>query len=285
MSSRAITHLQDDTVPSGHEIADTITAQEDALRRAQLQIDALVLANRRKDEFLAMLSHELRSPLAALRGAVRLLGKQPGEELTQQRIQALVERQIGRMTCIIDELLDVARITSGKLHLQRERLDLRDIVNHAIETLQWDFQERRHTLDTELPDAPVWLQADAGRLEQVFVNLLVNASRFTDPGGQLRVHVSLESDQGVVRIRDSGIGIEPEALPHIFDLFRQGNAASFRSTSGLGVGLAVVRNLIELHRGRVTAVSAGLGQGSEFTVSLPTNPGFQVEVTALSGGA
>ena len=268
--ARRVLLSQDETVHNAHDAAGTFMAQNESLRQAQLQIDALIATNRRKDEFLAMLSHELRNPLASVRYAVRLLGKPPGEDSTQQKVQDLIERQLGRLTCIVDELLDVARITSGKLHLQREWVDLRDIVSRAIETLEWDFQELDHSLATELPDAPVWLRADPGRLEQVFVNLLANASRYTQPGGQLTVRIQVENGRAFVRIRDSGIGIAPEVLPHIFDLFKQGDEAEARSNSGLGVGLAVVRNLVELHRGSVTAMSAGTGQGSEFTVCLPT---------------
>jgi signal transduction histidine kinase len=240
------------------------------LRQGQLRIEELASANRRKDEFLAMLSHELRSPLAAIHYAVRFLRTQTGEVAAQQRMQALIERQLGRMTHLVDELLDVSRIASGRMHLHRERIDLRDVVSHAIETLESDLSERNHRLSTEFPDAPVWLQADAGRLEQVFVNLLANAARYTDAGGELRVWVHTKDRQAVVRVRDSGVGIAPEALPHIFDLFKQANEADPRSKSGLGVGLAVVRNLVELHGGSVAAASAGAGQGSEFAVRLPT---------------
>jgi two-component system CheB/CheR fusion protein len=199
-----------------------------------------------------------------------LLRKQAGEVATQQRMHALIERQVGRMTALVDELLDVSRIASGQLHLQRERLDLRGVVRHSIETLECDLLARHQQLAIELPDAPVWLQADPERLEQVFVNLLANASRYTDAGGQLSVWVHTRDGQAIIRVRDSGIGIASEALPHIFDLFKQGDAANPRSKPGLGVGLAVVRNLVELHGGRVTAASAGVGQGSEFTVRLST---------------
>jgi signal transduction histidine kinase len=247
-----------------------VTQHSWPLRRAQLQVEELACANRRKDEFLAMLSHELRSPLGSIRHAVCALGKQMGEAPMQQRLQALIERQLGRMTHLVDDLLDVSRITSGRMHLQRERIDLRGIVSNAIETLQPDIAERTHRLATQLPDAPVWLQADPGRLEQVFVNLLANASRYTDAGGELTVWVHTNGAQAIVRIRDSGIGIAPEALPHIFDLFRQGNEADPRSKAGLGVGLAVVRTVVELHAGSVSVASAGAGQGSEFTVRLPT---------------
>jgi signal transduction histidine kinase len=262
--------VQDEKARNGHDVVSMITRETESLREARLQVEALACANRRKDEFLAILSHELRTPLASIQYAVRFLGTPTGEDATRQRMQALIERQLHRMGHLVDELLDVSRITSGHLDLRRERLDLREVVSHAIEALQWDLFERHHRLTTELPDAPVWLQADRGRLEQVFVNLLANASRYTDGGGQLALRVHTEDGEAVIRVRDSGMGIAPEALPDLFDLFKQGNAADPRSKPGLGVGLAVVRNLVELHGGSVTAASAGVGQGSEFTVRLPT---------------
>jgi signal transduction histidine kinase len=181
----------------------------------------------------------------------------------------MIERQVRRMTQLLDDLLDVSRITNGRLHLQLERIDLRDVVSNAIETLESDIKQRNHRLTTALPDAPVWLQADPGRLEQVFVNLLANASKYTDTGGELAVWMHVRHGQAIVRVRDSGIGIAPEALPHLFELFRQADEAAPRSQSGLGIGLALVRNLVEAHGGSVTGASAGLGQGSEFSVRLP----------------
>jgi signal transduction histidine kinase len=169
-----------------------------------------------------------------------------------------------------DEAQQLSRITTGHWRLLRERSDLRVILNHAIDRLEPDIHERHQRLSTELPDAPVWLQADAGRLEQVFVNLLANASRYTDADGDLKVWVHVRNRQVIVRFRDSGVGIASEALPHIFDLFTQGDEADPLSRAGLGVGLARVRKLIELHGGSVSAASAGTGKGSEFTVRLPT---------------
>jgi len=260
-----------DTDPPGRaripdSVVRDITPYTRPLRQARLRVEELATANRRKDEFLAMLSHELRSPLAAIQNAVRLLSS---ETPPRQRTQALIERQVRRMTQLVDDLLDVSRISHGRLHLQRERIDLRVVVSNAIETLESDINERHHQLTTALPDAPVWLQADPWRLEQVFVNLLANASRYTDAGGELAVWVHTRDGQAVVGVRDSGIGMAPDALAHIFDLFRQADEAAPRSKSGLGIGLALVRNLVELHGGNVTAASAGIGQGSEFTVCLP----------------
>jgi signal transduction histidine kinase len=194
------------------------------LRQARLRVEELTRANRRKDEFLAVLGHELRNPLASIRNAVHLLRYQVQDTPECQRTHALIERQIHRMTQLVDDLLDVSRVTHGRLYLHCERVDLREVVNNAIETLDSDIHQRNHRLTTTLPDAPVWLQADP---------------------------------------------IAPEVLPHIFELFRQADQAAVRSQSGLGIGLALVRNLVESHGGSVIAASAGVGRGSEFTVRLP----------------
>jgi len=187
----------------------------------------------------------------------------------QLRMHALIERQACQMTKLAADLLDVTRITCGGLRLKRERVDLCVVVRAAIETLESDFHQRDHRVAATWPDAPVWLHADANRLEQVFVNLLANASKYTDAGGDLALSVQTSDGHAVVCIRDSGIGIAPNVLPYIFDLFVQADEATARSRSGLGIGLALVRMLAELHGGSVTAVSAGLGHGSEFTVRLP----------------
>jgi signal transduction histidine kinase len=238
------------------------------LYQARLRVEELTIANRRKDEFLAILGHELRNPLAAIHNGIRLLRHQSEGTPAPQTIEAMIERQVRRMTRLVDDLLDVSRITHGYLHLKRERIDLRDVLNKAIQTLESDIKQRNHRLAIALPDAPVWLQADPGRLEQVFVNLLANASKYTDMGGELTVAMHVQDGQAVVRVRDTGIGIAPEVLPQLFGFFRQADEAAPRSQSGLGIGLALVRNLVESHGGSVTGASAGLGQGSEFTVCL-----------------
>lgn len=223
----------------------------------------------RYNEFLAMVGHELRSPLAAMQNAAYLASTQTGQTPVRQKAQAVIERQVRRMTHLVEDLMDVSRINYGRLHLERERIDLRVVASNAIETLESDINGRHQQLITALPDTPVWLRADPWRLEQVFVNLLTNASKYTDAGGVLELSVQVRDAQAVVLVRDSGMGIAPDALPHIFELFRQADEASPRSKSGLGVGLALVRTLVVLHGGSVTAASDGAERGSEFTVRLP----------------
>jgi signal transduction histidine kinase len=237
--------------------------------QALLRWEELATANCRKDQFLAVLGHELRSPLGSLQNAFRVLCSQTEESPARQRTQALIERQIRQMTQLVNDLLDVSRITRGELRADCQRIDLRVVVQDAIETLESEIRERNHQLSILLPEGPVWLQGDAGRLEQVFVNLLANAARYTDDGGELAIRMITQDIQAVVRVRDSGIGIKPEVLPRIFDLFKQADEAAPRSRAGLGIGLALVRSLVELHGGSVTAASAGAGQGSEFAVCLP----------------
>jgi two-component system CheB/CheR fusion protein len=238
------------------------------LASTRSRLEQLAIANRRKDEFLAILGHELRSPLASIRSAALILGSQGATPPVRERTQALLERQVRRMTQLIDDLLDASRIAQGRLHLERERIDLRVVVSNAVETLMLDIQERHHRLATALPDAAVWVQGDLSRLEQVFLNLLANASKYTDNGGELRVSMRAQQGEAIVCVRDSGIGMAPEVLPHIFDLFNQVDQDDSRSKSGLGIGLTVARNLVQLHGGTITAASAGLGLGSEFTVCL-----------------
>ena len=191
------------------------------------------------------------------------------DALVQHKMHELIERQVRHMGLLTADLMDISRISCGHLRLQRERIDLRVVVGNAIETFESELKQRRQRLTATWPDSPVRLGADASRLEQVFVNLIGNASKYSDAGGDLAVWMHSLGGHAVIRIRDSGIGIAPAALPHIFDLFGQADAAAPRSRSGLGIGLALVRTLVELHGGSVTAASAGLGQGSEFTVRLP----------------
>jgi signal transduction histidine kinase len=246
-----------------------VTHPHRPLLQMQLRVEELSSANRRRDEFLAVFSHELRSPLSSIRNAVHILGSEMGDATARQRAQALIERQVRRMTRLLEDILEVSRITAGGIQLQRERIDLRIVVGDAIETLKPEIHLRHHHLTVTLPDHPVWLRGDAGRLEQVILNLLGNASKYTEPGGELAVRMHIQDGRAIVHVRDSGIGITAEALPHIFGLFKQANEAQACCGAGLGIGLALVRSLVELHGGSVTAWSAGTGRGSEFTVRLP----------------
>ena len=255
----------------GVVLHNVISQRDRASRQTKSRADELITANHRKNETLAIVSHELRSPLAAIKNALSLLANRAADAMVRDRAHAMIERQVRRMTRLVDDLLDESRIAHGRLVLRLERIDLRVVVSNAMETLEPEIAHKKQRLVTSLPDTPVWSQADPCRLEQVFVNLIANASRYTDAGGDLTVWMHTRAGQAVIRVRDTGVGIAPEFLPHVFDLFEQGNTADPRCAQGLGIGLAVVRDLVELHGGSVTAASAGLGHGSEFAVLLRTD--------------
>ena len=225
--------------------------------------------HRRKDEFLAMLSHELRSPLAPIANAVQLLGLPNGvETLLQKQARGIIERQVSQLQHLVDDLLEVSRITTGRVQLRQERVALRGIIDGAVETARPLIDQRKHELSLSMPKEILWLNADAARLEQVVVNLLTNAAKYTEEKGHIWLSVQAEGDECVLRVRDTGIGIAPALLPKIFDLFTQAERSLDRSQGGLGIGLALVQRLTELHGGRVEVHSA-VGQGSEFIVRLP----------------
>jgi CheY-like chemotaxis protein/two-component sensor histidine kinase len=225
--------------------------------------------HRRKDEFLAMLSHELRSPLAPIANAVQLLGLPNGAESSlQKQARGIIERQVGHLQHLVDDLLEVSRITTGRVQLRQERVAIRGIVEGAIETSRPLVDQRKHELVVSLPNETIWLNADAARLEQVVVNLLTNAAKYTEIGGHIWLSVLVEEHECVLRVRDTGVGISPSLLPKIFDLFTQAERSLDRSQGGLGIGLALVQRLTELHGGRVE-VKSSLGQGSEFVIRLP----------------
>jgi len=251
-----------------------LLARERAARaEAEAAARKLREADRRKDEFLAMLGHELRNPLAPILTAVqvmRLRGVEDPETL--KRAMEVVERQVRYQARLIDDLLDVSRITRGKIELQKEPVELATVVAHAVETSRPLIEARRHALSVSLPQEPVWLEADPIRLEQVLANLLNNAAKYTEPGGRIWLTGTREGNEIVLKVRDTGIGISPEMLSQVFDLFIQADQSLARSQGGLGIGLTLARSLVEMHGGRISAYSAGLGQGSEFTVRLPLMP-------------
>lgn len=254
-----------------------ITERSRLEKLMQVQATALADLDRRKDEFLAMLGHELRNPLAPIVNALQLLRLQKNENQLQQQGRTIIERQVGQLTRLIDDLLEVSRITTGRIHLQQERVTLNGIVENGVETVRALIGQRGHALNVSLPSEPIWLNADAARLEQVIVNLLTNAAKYTADGGHISLTLELASrerqqpEECVLRVRDTGVGIAPELLPRIFDLFIQGERSLDRSQGGLGVGLCLVQRLVEMHGGRVDVLSA-LGQGSEFIVRLPVEP-------------
>jgi PAS domain S-box-containing protein len=243
----------------------------DDTKRAE---EALREANRHKDEFLAMLAHELRNPLAPIRNALHVLKLSEAGHQAVEKARTMMERQVGHLARIVDDLLDVSRITRGKIVLRRERLDLGRLVRVVTEDDRPAFERAGITLDVAIPELPVWVMGDATRLTQVLGNLLQNALKFSDGGGQVSVRVSTDADQrqAVVVVQDNGVGIEPRVLPHLFETFTQADRSLDRSKGGLGLGLALVKGLVELHGGEVRAASPGPGRGAEFSVRLPAEP-------------
>ncbi len=248
---------------------------EDLARRAALALDNARLydeaqeAVRRRDEFLAMLAHELRNPLAAILSAEQVMELRGGLPPALTAALEVVERQGRHMARLLDDLLDISRVMHGKIQLRREPVDLVAVLADAVQATQPYLETRAHRLSAELPGEPLWLEGDATRLGQVFVNLLHNAAKYTEPGGRVWLTGTREDHHAVVRVRDSGIGIPAAMLPRIFDLFIQVDPSIDRAQGGLGIGLTLVKNLVELHGGTVTADSPGSGRGSEFTVRLP----------------
>jgi signal transduction histidine kinase/CheY-like chemotaxis protein len=229
---------------------------------------ALREGDRKKDDFLALLAHELRNPLAPIRNGLQVIRRSEDRE-SRERSQEMMERQLGHMVRLIDDLLDVSRINRNKMELRRARILLDDVVSSAVETARPAIEAAGHELTITLPTSPVYLDADLTRLAQVFSNLLTNSAKYTEPGGRIGLSVRLDEGEAVVTVTDTGIGIPADALRHIFDMFSQVDRSIERTTGGLGIGLALVRGLVEMHGGTVSAVSEGLGRGSEFTIRLP----------------
>ena len=260
--------------------AQDFTANDEALLIQLAQIAAVAIENarlyeelrekdQRKDEFLAMLAHELRNPLAAIRNAVALGSDQEAKAEEIEWSMEVINRQMRQLSRLIDDLLDVSRITQGKVQLRREPLDAARVLQSAVDTVQPLMEERQHELTVSFRPGTLHLEADPTRLEQIIVNLLSNAARYTEKGGEISLRSKVEDGQVVIRVKDNGMGIPPDKLPLMFDLFTQGNRSLARSEGGLGIGLTIVRSLAELHGGSVTAHSEGSGQGSEFVVRLP----------------
>ena len=237
-----------------------------ALRQAD---EALRLADRRKDEFLATLAHELRNPLAPLRSALQIMEMAGSKDPQQARLISMMERQMNVMVRLIDDLLDVARISSGKVTLQRRRIDLRSVAEVAIEAATPAIVAAGHHLEVDMPGQPAYVMGDATRLSQVIGNLLNNATKYTPPGGDIHLGLAIGDDAIVVAVRDNGAGIPSAVLKHVFDMFAQVNRTLDRAQGGLGIGLALVRRLLDMHGGTIEAQSEGIDRGSVFIVKLP----------------
>ena len=227
-------------------------------------------ADRRKDEFLATLAHELRNPLAPIRNSVNVL-RLSGAGESAGAICDILDRQINHMVRLVDDLMEVSRISRGKIELRKETLDLATVIAAAVETSRPLIDAAKHQLTVALPPRPLVVEGDAMRLAQVFSNLLNNAVKYTDAGGRISIVARLEGNSAVVTVTDTGIGISPAALPNVFEMFVQADARDSRAQTGLGIGLTIVRSLLEMHGGSVAAHSPGTGQGSEFVVRLPVS--------------
>jgi PAS domain S-box-containing protein len=244
------------------KVARDISAQ----KRAE---QALREADRRKDEFLATLAHELRNPLAPIRNSLHILRLAGSSDPAVERVREMLERQVNHMIRLVDDLMEVSRITRGKIELRRERVELAAVIRSAVETSQPLIDSGGHQLALAIPPEPLTLDADPVRLAQVFANLINNAAKYTPHGGQIWLTVRQERDEVIVSVRDTGIGIPAEMLPRVFEMFTQIHGTHRNSHSGLGIGLTLVRSLVEMHGGSVSASSGGPGMGSEFVVRLP----------------
>jgi PAS domain S-box-containing protein len=268
----------------GGQIVGAVAVVRDITQHKRAQA-TLRDADRRKDEFIATLSHELRNPLAPIRTAAKIIAAPQLSPTQLQRAQSIIERQVTHMALLLDDLLDIARITQGKLQIKKEPVTLFDVVDAAVEAARPMIDGKNHHLAVSLPPEPVVLDADPLRLSQILSNLLTNAAKYSDPGGHIEIAAVARDDTLTLSVKDDGIGIAPESLAGIFDMFSQVEGVRGRSDGGLGIGLALVKGLTELHGGIIEARSAGLGHGSEFIVRLPLSPSYPVTSTRAADPA
>ena len=267
----SVVHVQNEVEPlydRDGEVCGCVSVCVDMTKPRQVE-GVLREADRRKDEFLATLSHELRNPLAPIRNAIELMRRARHDPSLNERALAIMERQVRQLVRLTDDLLDVSRITRNRIELRRERLDLRSAIRSAVETIEPLSDAAGHVVTIDLPDEPLWVYADLTRLAQAFANLLNNAVKYTDRGGRITLTASADADHAMVTLTDTGIGIDPADLPCIFDMFVQIEPTESRARSGLGIGLALAKRLIELHGGHIEARSQGAGAGTTFVVQLP----------------
>jgi signal transduction histidine kinase len=249
------------------EASNATLSRETAERREAEE--ALRVADRRKDEFLAMLAHELRNPLAPLRNALEILKRCGTDTALAKEARAMMDRQLRHLVRLVDDLLDVSRITTGKLALRTEVTEIRDVVQSGVDTAKPLIDARGHALSISLPEKPVYVMADFARLSQVISNLLNNAANYTEPGGRIALAASADEDNVTISVADNGIGIAADMLGPVFGLFAQADDSLERTHGGLGVGLTLARHLVELHHGSIEARSEGIGKGSQFIVRVP----------------
>lgn len=251
----------------GSILERTRQAERDRAAQTEHRAKELAEADRRKNEFIATLAHEIRTPLAAIANAnyVATLSEAKARELAG----GVIQRQVDILTRLTDDLLDISRIAEGKIQLQNESIELRTVIQRSVEVVGPLISELRHELDVSYPERPMAVHADSTRLEQVFTNLLTNAAKYTRKGGRISLSVEASGDEWMVKLRDSGVGISSGILPHIFEIYAQAEESLRHSRGGLGIGLSLVKSLVELHGGSVSAASEGEGRGSEFIVRLP----------------
>ena len=267
-----VVHVQNDVEPLYDRqgaVCGCVSVCVDITERKRAE-DVLREADRRKDEFLATLSHELRNPLAPIRNALELMRRSRHDPALSGRALAIMERQVRQLVRLTDDLLDISRITRNRIELRRELIDLRSAIRSAMETVEPLSDAAGHSVALDVPHEPMWVYADLTRLAQAFANLLNNAVKYTDRGGRIAVSAAATPNQAIVTLTDTGIGIEPALLPSIFDMFVQIEPTATRARSGLGIGLALAKRLIELHEGSIEAHSFGAGTGTTFVIRLPT---------------
>jgi signal transduction histidine kinase len=266
------------------ESDEALAARQAELSRRLRELAEAQRLDRNKDEFLAMLAHELRNPLAPILSAMHVLHRTAPSDPTARRARMIVERQVSHLARLLDDLLDLSRVTQGSIELRREPVDLVTVAGEALEMAEPLTRRGRQEVRTSWPGQPVVVDGDRARLLQIVGNLLTNAAKYTGPGGEIGVSIEVEGGDAVLGVTDTGIGIPPEMLPRIFELFTQVDPSIDRARGGLGIGLTLVRRLVELHGGSVTAHSAGLGRGSRFTVRLPRSAATPIASGAPAAG-
>jgi signal transduction histidine kinase/CheY-like chemotaxis protein len=269
ISASVVTYTQDRDQYLKQVEAERIEEVKQAQQRLQQHADDLLAADRRKNEFLAMLAHELRNPLAPLRNAIDFLRLKGPVDPELQWTRDLIDRQVEQMTRMVDDLLDISRITLGKINLQKEPVDVATLVARAVEEVRPLIDKRKHQLTVQLPPESLWLTGDPTRLTQILANLLQNAAKYTEVGGEICISAERAAEEALIRVRDNGMGIPEDLLQRVFEPFMQEDRLQIHEKRGLGIGLALVKSLLDLHGGRIQALSAGRGQGSEFVVCLP----------------